>query len=662
MRKLLLFGIVLIACLVLCMGIVPLTAQDKPSFEILSPVASGMLDNSKLPLIFSFRGIDNVPIVRFDVSMDGTHFFGAQLSQRTIVGKFDITQQKVDVQSLCDFGRLKPTVGEHTFTIRLTDALGRVADRSLKVFYQPVLVKPSAKKAPVVSIISPKNGATISGIAKIQIEAQSDAGVNWLRVFVDGKLIGLVDKDSFQLNWDPIEAKIVSGSHQITASAWDIFDTRGDSDPVMIVVSNPWLPEKGMPTPMADPMQGNSNIGLIAITPVTPASGVHDIGRLSPNLLAQPSLTINGTTLLPHMLNTPLLSYAMPLAASGMLMLPTKSMPVSTDRVLFTPALAGIEDMSSALPTLAPRHEALLSPAPMADASVTNVLIPSTAQSLPTTSSMAEHSVIIAALPAPSAVAQPLLKEVPRASVLATNSTLLNTPALSMMPTATKQAKSLQPNAGNHKPIQVASVKTQTPATASVKITQTPASTMKTSMSPLAKLKQQYIVKNGDTAAKIAVSFGTTIKALQKLNPSLQMHALTVGATMNIPLNSLHIAMDDDNILSAATPYFSRGTAMVPMRSIIEAKGGIIVWIPKSRQVNAWVNNTFMGVTIGKRTARINTQIYILPAAASIRQLRTMVPAQYLEKSLQVKFAYDPKSKTLSFTTPEHSNNLAANK
>jgi hypothetical protein len=90
---------------------------------------------------------------------------------------------------------------------------------------------------------------------------------------------------------------------------------------------------------------------------------------------------------------------------------------------------------------------------------------------------------------------------------------------------------------------------------------------------------------------------------------------------------------------------------MVPFRSLVQAKGGVIVWLPASQQVNAWVNNNVLGVTIGKREARINSEVYLLPAAAVLRDARTMVPLRFVVKGMNLSMNCDTAKSDITLTS-----------
>jgi len=144
-------------------------------------------------------------------------------------------------------------------------------------------------------------------------------------------------------------------------------------------------------------------------------------------------------------------------------------------------------------------------------------------------------------------------------------------------------------------------------------------------------------VRTDDTLEKVARAFSTTPDALIKLNPDLSPERpLPVNASLTVPSTKARIYMDKLPLTGAVAPFIRNDYTMAPMRSIVEAKDGIVIWLPKSREVNAWVNNTFMNVKIGDRHAQVNTEAYLLPVAPSLLQDRTMVPLRYLMSAMNL--------------------------
>jgi len=161
------------------------------------------------------------------------------------------------------------------------------------------------------------------------------------------------------------------------------------------------------------------------------------------------------------------------------------------------------------------------------------------------------------------------------------------------------------------------------------------------------EVHEPYTTQTDDSLEKIARAFSTTPDELIKLNPTLSPERpLPVNTTLVVPKTEARIYLDETPLIGAVTPFISNGYTMVPMRNVIEAKDGIVIWLPKTQEVNAWADNTFMGVKIGHRQARINAESYLLPVAPSLQQERTMVPLRYLMSALDLHVDYNAASGT----------------
>jgi hypothetical protein len=73
--------------------------------------------------------------------------------------------------------------------------------------------------APVVSISSPSNGATIGNITKINVSATDDTRIAKLEIYIDGILKASSSKSSLSYGWSSRKAS--KGAHTITAKAYD---------------------------------------------------------------------------------------------------------------------------------------------------------------------------------------------------------------------------------------------------------------------------------------------------------------------------------------------------------------------------------------------------------------------------------------------------------
>jgi hypothetical protein len=169
---------------------------------------------------------------------------------------------------------------------------------------------------------------------------------------------------------------------------------------------------------------------------------------------------------------------------------------------------------------------------------------------------------------------------------------------------------------------------------------------------PLDVLKGSYTVQTSDTLTKIAAHFSTTTVNLVKLNAGLSGGKITAGQKIIVPRQHARLTLDNNDVKVYVSPYVTgSGYTMVSLRSLVEAKGGFLIWTAKTRKVDAWVKNTYLGVTIGKRQAHINKQRVTLPVPATLRRARTMVPIHYVADGLHLDFTYDPSSNTYIMTS-----------
>src|SRR5450756_129380 len=123
--------------------------------------------------------------------------------------------------------------GTHTLSVVAQDPAGNTGTASLTVNVTiPATVKDTTP--PTVRITSPAGGpVTGNGSINVSAAAQDNVGVTQVSIYVDGiqSYFGLAAPYSFQ--WNPKKAK--SGTHVITATAWDAAGNFGLATPVYIV-------------------------------------------------------------------------------------------------------------------------------------------------------------------------------------------------------------------------------------------------------------------------------------------------------------------------------------------------------------------------------------------------------------------------------------------
>ncbi|NLH08510.1 MAG: S8 family serine peptidase [Chloroflexi bacterium] len=109
--------------------------------------------------------------------------------------------------------------GPHTIRAIATDTTGESSEASVSVTVANNTVP--ADNPPSVSIISPANGATVSGVITVSADAADDQGVVQVEFFVDGASLG-VDADGsngWAVEWNT--ATVPDGEHSVSAVATD---------------------------------------------------------------------------------------------------------------------------------------------------------------------------------------------------------------------------------------------------------------------------------------------------------------------------------------------------------------------------------------------------------------------------------------------------------
>ena len=123
--------------------------------------------------------------------------------------------------------------GTHTLSVAAQDPAGNTGTASLTVTVTaPAPVKDTTP--PTVQITSPAGGSvTGNGSINVSAAAQNNIGVKQLCIYMDGiqSYCGSAAPYSFQ--WNPKKAK--SGTHVITANAWDTAGNVGTATTVYIV-------------------------------------------------------------------------------------------------------------------------------------------------------------------------------------------------------------------------------------------------------------------------------------------------------------------------------------------------------------------------------------------------------------------------------------------
>ena len=98
---------------------------------------------------------------------------------------------------------------------------------------EPEPTAPVDTTPPVVSISSPADGSTVSGLVTIRADASDDVGVVRVEFYVNGSLQGTSTSAEYSTNWN---TRKLSGEYTLTAIAYDAAGNAGTSTLVRVTV------------------------------------------------------------------------------------------------------------------------------------------------------------------------------------------------------------------------------------------------------------------------------------------------------------------------------------------------------------------------------------------------------------------------------------------
>ncbi|QBQ54544.1 S8 family serine peptidase [Nitrosococcus wardiae] len=121
-------------------------------------------------------------------------------------------------------------------------------------------------QAPSVAILSPSEGATVSGTVAIDVSAEDNAGVTRVDLYANGQFLGSDTTSLYGFSWD--STTVADGSVSLTAYAYDAAGNEGVSSTVTVLVDN--TPDSSDITPpsvsITEPAEGSTISGTVHIT------------------------------------------------------------------------------------------------------------------------------------------------------------------------------------------------------------------------------------------------------------------------------------------------------------------------------------------------------------------------------------------------------------
>ncbi|MEK0313898.1 stalk domain-containing protein [Cohnella sp. 56] len=121
---------------------------------------------------------------------------------------------------------------------------------------------------------------------------------------------------------------------------------------------------------------------------------------------------------------------------------------------------------------------------------------------------------------------------------------------------------------------------------------------------------------------------------------------------------AVSIVLDDVKLPVSAPPINSKGTILLPFRSLAEAIGVNAVWQPATKTVvakgkNAAGENVEVRLTLGQKSATVNGVKYALNAAPVNSGGSVLVPLAFFSQAFGAQVVWDGPAKTVRVTSPQ---------
>jgi hypothetical protein len=137
------------------------------------------------------------------------------------------------------------------------------------------------------------------------------------------------------------------------------------------------------------------------------------------------------------------------------------------------------------------------------------------------------------------------------------------------------------------------------------------------------------------------------VAALPKSETGFKGRAHLAEPVMDKPFlfrhSNFQVKMDGKPVDFDVQPMSVKGVPFAPLRQIVEHGGGMVLWLPASRTVQAVTPSGRVQLTIGSRRSFVDGKLVIMDEPAFLEKGRTMVPLRFIQTALNLKALYDPQ-------------------
>ena len=191
-----------------------------PKVSITAPVSGATVSST-----ISVQGTatDNVGVTKIELEVDGVVVTTTTVTAATSV-PFSFSWNSTT----------KPN-GSHTLSVKAYDAANNAGSASISVSVSNSTATAIDTTPPVVRITQPASGSAFSHSAGVTVSATDNVGVTRVSIYIDNVQVYSGTAAPYSFNWNT--RKYATGSHTITANAWDAAGNVGHASAVGVTVT-----------------------------------------------------------------------------------------------------------------------------------------------------------------------------------------------------------------------------------------------------------------------------------------------------------------------------------------------------------------------------------------------------------------------------------------
>jgi LysM repeat protein len=513
-------------------------------------------------------------------------------------------------------------------------------------------------EGPTVSLLRPQAGATVSGQTEVVVSATGRSRIAWVLFYVDNSFRALVNAPPFTYLWNTIDA--ANGPHTIQARAIDA-DKRETLTPALRVLVNNvggWtMSGSELPAPTAAAVPATPAAPATVAAPAVPAATASPSlsaptaaraseGTIAPTVAdARPTGTVVARAYGPRdasptaEMAAPVVEPVVPKAPVTVAAPVAPVVPVAPARMAradtqASPARSTMSSTATSRPTIRTESRMALPGAALAPTAPVARVAPPKPVRVAAPAPVAPVAPV--ALVTPARMARADTRVAPARSTMATTST--------SRPTMSAGSRVALPGAGMTQAAPVARVVAPVAPAKPQQVAMLPRAAAAAVATVFRGSDARHTVQPGETLYGIARTYGVRVDRIAAANSLADPSRLVAGTELRIPSPTAFITMDGQPVFADVRPSQRAGIAVMPLRQLIESRGGSISWLPASREIQAKADGQSIAVKVGSREAKVNERSVLLDIAAFLERGRTIVPVSFICDALHLTADVDAKA------------------